>query len=170
MFWNRIKESIKQPGSTKSIHQKPDPNKQDNKSLPLVFLKRLVPIGRLSDRDLTELKATISHYKPGFIIFKLNEISATLTYIVKGQCFLESSNGNGYEIEASTFKSYYPLSSDYHSHSTAIAKTAVTTIHFPLDLLQKSNRNSRNPLLNIEDIPEDTADWEISAGRAKRLK
>jgi len=153
MFWNRKKKKIATETSSTEA------SKKTQKTLPLAFLKRLIPIGRLADADLLKLRVTLSHYKPGNIIFSQSESSDSLTYIIKGQCFLETNTGSGYEIDAATFKSCYPLSSHTHNLCTAIAKTDVSVIHFPQETLHHSSSTDiRNPLLNIEDIPESLAD------------
>ena len=171
MFWNRKKNTLnKNSLSNGTVENQASTRAEKDKQLPLSFLKRLIPICRLTDADLLDLKATISRYKPGDVIFKRNEPSELLSYIVKGHCFLESNNGSGYDIEASTFKSYYPLSSDYHNHCSAIAKSDVHLIHFPLSILQKSNPDNRNPLLNIEDIPDNCRDNQFFNAFCQQFK
>lgn len=153
MFWNRKKKKPSAPSSNTEA------SKKTQKALPLAFLKRLIPIGRLADADLLKLRVTLSHYQPGNIIFNQSESPDSLTYIIKGQCYIETSAGSGYEIDASTFKSCYPLSSHTHNQCTAIAKTGVSVIHFPQETLHHSSSSDiRNPLLNTEDIPDKLRD------------
>ncbi len=153
MFWNRTKEnsSNSKPSKTTEKTQK----QRVEKKVSVAFLKRLIPISQLSDSALQQLKITVSHYKAGEIIFNRSEISDSLIYIVKGHCFLETNKGSGLEIDSSTFKACYPLSSDSQHLNTAIAKTDVTVIHFPKNVLQQSNSNSHNPLTNHKDIPDN---------------
>jgi len=148
IFWRRNKPLSKQESATQS------PTNQRSVKLPLTFLKRLVPIGRLTDVELLQLRVKLIHYQPGEVIFNQDEKIQSLPYLIEGQCFLEHSNGNGYPVEASTFKAFYPLSSDYHSHCIAIAKTEVSIAYFSKNILQQSNGNVRNPLINREDIPD----------------
>ncbi len=148
MFWQKkTKNTLPSEAGKKTA---------DNlKTLPLKYLKRLIPIGRLTDDELKKLRVTLSHYKAGETIFTQSDSSDSLTYIVKGQCFLETNSGSGYDIDATTFKSCYPLSSHIHRQCTAIAKTDVSVIHLPQQTLQhSSNSDARNPLLNNADIPE----------------
>ncbi len=148
MFWPKKKKTTATPKAAKKIVG-------ESKSLPLSYLKRLIPIGRLADDELKKLRVTLSHYKAGETIFTQSESSDSLSYIVKGQCFLETNSGSGYDIDAKTFKSCYPLSSHVNRQCTAIAKTDVSVIHFPQQTLHhSSNSDSRNPLVKIADIPE----------------
>ena len=149
MFWNSTKKSPnKEQTSDKTVNRK-----VLSKSLPLSFLKRLIPIVQLSDADLQQLKITISHHKPGNIIFNRGEASDSLPYLIKGQCFIETSKGYGKEIDASTFKAFYPLSNDFLHQCTAIAKSEVSIIHFSNNTLQNCYTDPRNALLNSRDIP-----------------
>ena len=154
MLWNRKKKSSDKEHSS----DKTDSQQVLGKSLPLAFLKRLIPIGQLPDTDLQQLKATITCHKPGNIIFNRGTTSNSLPYLVKGQCFVETSNGNGNEIDASTFNAFYPLSNDSQHQCTAIAKSDVTIIHFPHKTIQNCYTDSRNALLNSKDIPENVRD------------
>ncbi len=153
MFWKKEKKS--EDHSNLSIASS---HTVKTTKLPLSFLKRLIPISHLADNELQQLKVTLSQYKPGDIIFKSGEISNSLCYIVKGQCYIETNNGSGYVIDSTSFKAYYPLSNDLKHPYTAIAKSDVKIIHFPHDILQHGYTNSRNALLNDEDIPEKLRD------------
>ncbi len=151
MFWNRKKENISKQ-STKQVVK--NQQQKIKKKIPLAFLKRLIPISNLSDSDLQQLQITASHYQAGDVIFNRCEFSDSLIYLVKGQCFLETSNGSGLVIDAATFNACYPLSSDTQYQVTAIAKTDVSIIHLSTTVLQQSNSNSHNPLINHKDIPK----------------
>ncbi len=158
MFWNQSKKTQDKKSNSEKPASVPSASDSTNKTstqLPLPFLKRLIPIGHLSDSELEQLKITFTRYKAGDIIFNRGETSNSVNYLVKGQCFLETSTGSGYEIDSSTFKAHYPLSSDSQHQCTAIAKSDVSIIHFPDNAIQSSYVNNRNALLNNEDIPEN---------------
>lgn len=144
MFWNRKKD----------IEKKPTEPQGKKLQLALPFLKRLVPIGNLPNTELQQLQITITKHEPGNVIFNRGETPESLSYLVEGLCFLESVNGTGYEIEASTLNAFYPLSNNTEHNCTAIAKSSVRVIHLPLEALERCNTNKRNPLLNSEDAPE----------------
>jgi HD-like signal output (HDOD) protein len=157
MFWNQ-KKTLNKNSSSDNFVSTPSVfnlKEKTNTKLPLSFLKRLVPIGHLPDNDLQKLKTTFSQYKPGDIIFNRGETSTSLNYIVKGQCFIEIDTGPGYKIDTSTLKAYYPLSSDSQHQCTAIAQSDVNIIGFPHNAIQNCYINTRNALLNNEDIPEN---------------
>jgi len=159
MFWNRTKKTTDKDQKSEDAPSEQSGNNAQrdhrvSKKIPLSFLKRLIPVSNLSDSDLQQLKFTLSQHKPGDIIFNRSESSDSLTYIIKGQCYIEASNGSGYEVDAATFKAYYPLSTDLQYQCTAIAKTDVNILHVPQSILRNSNTNHRNPLLNVTDISE----------------
>ncbi len=158
MFWNRVKKALSKDNSSKEAKTASSSAKDTShiiKKIPLPFLKRLIPVGHLPDQELQQLETSLSRHPPGEVIFKLNDTSNSLPYLVKGQCYVEICNGDGYEVDASTFKAHYPLSNDSQFQCTIIAKSAVSILHLPANTLNKSNSHSRNPLLNTEDIPEN---------------
>ena len=158
MFWKHTKKpSNKIYTADQKVKSQPLNSEQETKprkKLPVSFLKRLIPIGNLADTTLQELTATVSHHQAGEIVFQQHKPATSLPYLVKGQVFVEMNNGSGYEIDSDSLKAHYPLSCDSFYQCTAIAKSKVSIIHFPLNTVQKNNTESRNPLLNLEDIPE----------------
>lgn len=157
MLWNRAKniftkKSSENIDSTVSSDHKESPRVITKTPLP--FLKRLIPIGSLPDADLLLLKTSISHHTPGDIICSLNDKPDSLPYLVKGKCYVEISNGAGYEVDASTFKALYPLNSNVQSLCTVTAKSDASILHFPLNNINQNN-SPRNPLINEEDIPDN---------------
>ena len=154
MLWNRKK---KLP-DTEHTSAKTENQEGSSKTVPLSFLKRLIPIGHLPDADLQQLKITITQHKPGNIIFNQGESSNSLPYLVKGECYIETSKGYGNKIEASTFKAFYPLSNASQHQCTAIAKSDVSIIHFSHNILQNCYTDPRNALLNSSDIPAKLRD------------
>lgn len=158
MFWNRTKKTPdKSSLAEQKISNQPLNSEQETKpqkKLPLSFLKRLIPIGHLADETLKKLTVTVSHHKAGEVIFQQHQTATSLPYLVKGQVYAEMNNGSGYEIDSSSFKAYYPLSNDSLYQCTAIAKSNASIIHFPINTLQQNNTETRNPLLNLQDIPE----------------
>ncbi|MFW5443904.1 MAG: hypothetical protein ACKE51_06335 [Methylococcaceae bacterium] len=83
MFWNKSKKS--QPNNSPPVTAA---SAAKTTKLPLSFLKRLIPINHLADNELLQLKITLSKHNPGDIIFNHNEPSNSLSYIVKGQCYI----------------------------------------------------------------------------------
>ncbi len=158
MIWNLIKKKI-QDENKSHVESIEDPDTASNYSykrikLPLQFLKRLIPISNLPDHDIQQLEITMSRHKPGDVIFNRGDIASQFSYIIKGQCFIEASNGHGYEVDPSILKALYPLSNDTHHQCAAIAKSNVSLIHFSHDILHHCYINPHNALLNVEDIPE----------------
>ena len=161
MFWNRKKKEIHEQTAADNTPDRLIPAKESEgseKKLSLLFLKRLIPISGLPDEELQQLKAIISHFEPGDIIFNRGEMSDSLSYIIKGKCYVEASNGSGYEVDASTFKACYPLSGSSTYECTAIARSDVSIVQFSRSVIIQGNFSSRNPLLNNEDIPEKLRD------------
>ena len=138
----------------------PTPKKEVNPALkvttqiPVNYLKRLIPIGQLPTQELQKLEIRIAHFKPGGVIFHRGELTELLPYIAKGKVYLETGDGNGYEITTQTFKALYPLSSEQQHQMTAIAKSDVSIIYVPNIALKRSNQLNINPLLTNDDTPD----------------
>ncbi len=163
MLWNRAKNIFTKKSSINIDSSPSSSTKEPSRvitKIPLPFLKRLIPIGRLPDSDLQLLKTSISQHMPGDIICSLNDKPDSSPYLVKGKCYVETSNGAGYEVDASTFKALYPLNSNVQSLCTVTAKSDASILHFSLSNINHSN-SSRNPLINDEDIPENLKDNEF---------
>lgn len=150
MFWKIFKK----------LANKPEPvNETQNGSkinLPLVFLQKLIPIGDLPVNDLNTLNVTLRTFNPGDIIFNRGDSDDVLTYLYTGEVFLEAINGNGYSVDATTFKACYPLSTNVEHRFSAIAKSPVGILYLPLAILQRSSTAAfvNNPLINTKDVPE----------------
>jgi len=156
MFWNRVKKIIKKDdiSNDEGFSESDSIASPVVKKIPLSFLKTLVPINDLSDGELQKLELGVSSHAPGDVIFKINGKSNSIPYLIKGQCYVESSNGSGQLMNSSTFKAHYPLSNSQNFQCTVIAKSDVKILHFPINILNLSRQHIRNPLLNSQDIPE----------------
>jgi len=160
MFWNRVKKIIKKDGLSNDdgFLESDSVASPVIKKIPLGFLKTLVPINDLSDDELQKLELGVSSHAPGDVIFKINEKSNSIPYLIKGQCYIETGSGTGQLINASTFKALYPLTNSKNFQCTVIAKSDVKILHFPANILNLSSQHIRNPLLNSQDIPENLVD------------
>ncbi len=156
MFWNRVKKIIKKDDLANDEGLSADDNitRIVTKKIPIDFLKTLVPINDLSDDELQKLELGVSSHAPGDVIFKINGKSNSIPYLIKGQCYVESSNGSGQLMNSSTFKALYPLTNGRKLQCTVIAKSEVKILHFPANVLNLSSQRIRNPLLNSQDIPD----------------
>lgn len=152
MFWKAFKKT-----ATKTEAAQPQ---IEGEALPLAFLTKLIPIGSLPTAQLQKIKARIYSYAPGDIVFNRGEAAEYLLYLLSGSVYLEAPNGNGYSVEADTFKACYPLSGHDEHLFVAIAKTPCKIAYLPLSLLQRGGKatNAHNPLLNARDIPPALAD------------
>jgi len=144
MFWNFFRRKST-PALDSSIEKKYKPE-IDYKPLPVrkvvnipvSFLNKLIPVSQLLDgKDMQQLQITAANFLPGSIIFNRGTESDSLTYIVKGQVYMESNNGSIQEIFSGSFKALYPLSAGKQHCMTAIAKTDATVIYIPLSALIK---------------------------------
>lgn len=124
-------------------------------NLPVAFLEKLIPIGQLPADELNALNVIVRHFNPGDIIFNRGDSDDVLSYLYKGEVFLEAINGNGYSVDATTFKAYYPLSTNIEHRFSAIAKSPVEVIYLPLTTLQRSSTAAftNNQLINPKDVP-----------------
>lgn len=157
MFWNFLKKkpSAEQPPKTVAksplVTPEPSPVLKITTQVPINYLKRLIPIGQLPTGELQQLEIRIAHFKPGAIIFHRGELTELLPYIAKGKVYLETADGQGYEITTQTFKALYPLSSEQQHQMTAIAKSEVSIIYVPNTALQRSHQHQINPLLEQDE-------------------
>lgn len=149
MFWQifskkppsgKTRTNISENAST--AKSQPAESGQDRESvrLPMALLKKLMPIGQLSNAELGQLSIHVSHFPAGSIIFKIAATSNALIYLIEGNAYLEAGNGSGYEIAAGTLKALYPLSNGARHNMTAFARSAATVIYIPQEAMQLSNR------------------------------
>ncbi len=96
------------------------------------LLKRLIPIGILSQQEFASLAISTSSYQAGEIIFKQNQSANTINYLVSGSVYIETSGDYGIAIEENTFHALYPLSSGSFRNATAIARKESTILNIPL--------------------------------------
>lgn len=153
MFWNRSKKTKKsdQPsglGKTTPITDK----------IPSSFFQGLVPVGDMPDSEIQQFELRESRHVSGDVIFGHNEDSYSVPYLLKGECYVETLNGSGYQVKAGSFKALYPLSNGQLFQCNVVAKSKVTIVHFPANILSLSGQHIRNPLLNSQDIPENLID------------
>ena len=134
--------------------------------LPLEFLQKLIPAGRLPPSELLKLNTSLRQFTPGEVIFTRGEGAESILYLHSGQVYMESSNGFGYIVDASTFKACFPLSTHTEHSFSAIAKTNVQIAYLPLSVLQASSGiiiNS-NPLIHHADIPPSLTNNQFFLG------
>ncbi|MCK9609102.1 MAG: HDOD domain-containing protein [Methylomonas sp.] len=157
MFWKFFKKTA-DPSETN-----PKSSLGTKTTLPLAFLQKLVPVGKLSPEELKALNVSIEHFTPGQIIFNRGENADALMYLYSGNVFLEATNGSGYAVDENTFTAYHPLSSHADHHFTAIAKSAAQIAYLPLSVLQHSNNAAltHNPLFNATAIPPELSDSDF---------
>lgn len=92
----------------------------------------------MPDDELEQLELGISSHSHGNVIFKINEESNSVPYLIQGKCQEEVSNGSGYPLNAKTFKSLYPLTNSRQFQCTVIAKSDVNILYFPANVLHLS--------------------------------
>jgi HD-like signal output (HDOD) protein len=150
MRWNFFKKAENAGNSSeteKSVKRYATP--------PLSFFKNLIPICDLPENRLLSLQVAYRKFHPGENIFTRGDQIEWLAYVTKGIIFMEASNGAGYQVDATTFKACYPLSTGSEHKFSAIAKSDVTVIYFPLNLLQDTQARNNNPLLNPAEVPAE---------------
>lgn len=150
MFWKFLKKSVAKPAAPANTAQN-----GSNITLSLDYLQKLIPIGDLPADELQALAATQFSFNPGEIIFNRGDSADGLIYLYAGEVYLEAINGSGYSVDASTFKAYYPLSTNTEHLFSAIAKSPVRIVCLPLSILQRRSTAAfiANPLINSEDMP-----------------
>lgn len=159
-FFDSLKQQLGKHSTRVKSPQQTDGNEPSEGSeyqAPLDYLKQLVPIGKLEDRQLMELKITRLSYEPGAIIFNRGETAESLIYLVSGEVYLETAGKQNLTIEAGTFDALHPLSCGDIRCATAICKKRSEVIYVPkiaIDLFrQRYNINPKRLL----DLPEQYA-------------
>jgi len=94
----------------------------------------------LTEAELNALPITLTHFKPGQIIFNRGDYFDSLSYLYNGDVFLESSSDHGQLVESGIFKASYPLSPHNIHPFTAIAKTQTSIACMPLSLLETGSQ------------------------------
>jgi len=116
-----------------------------NNELSLGLLKQLIPVRNLSDDKLESfsLEHKPEHLPKGHTLFKVNEPSKIVIYLLKGTVSLSDKNGKDFTIEASELKAKFPLSSGLKHTTTAIAKSEISILRVSQKVmainLEKSN-------------------------------
>ncbi|NOT13793.1 MAG: HDOD domain-containing protein [Methylococcaceae bacterium] len=99
-------------------------------SITVETLKRLIPIRGFSDEILqafaTEHKSEV--YSKKTVLFRINDTTDSILYLLKGTIVLSDDKGNTYEVEAEAAKAKFPLSSGTKHTTTALAKTEVSLL------------------------------------------
>ncbi len=170
MFW-QIFSKKSPPGKTRTnTGEKTSPAKPritdtgtDSKAvrLPIPLLKKLMPIGQLSEAELGQLRIHDTHFPAGSIIFKNAETCNFLIYLLEGSVYLEAGNGSGYEITAGTLKALYPLSNGARHNMTAFARSPATVMYVPQQAMQLANRLEGLLFTDEIGIPEKLRDNEF---------
>ncbi|MGZ3752060.1 MAG: HDOD domain-containing protein [Mucilaginibacter sp.] len=136
MFWNFFKKKSPQP------HQKNNESRTKpaleikqllprNVDIPVSFLKTLQPISQLlNEKDIQQLQVTTANFAHSSVIFNEHTKVDSLIYVIKGNVYLEESNGSAQEIVGGSFKALYPLYG-----MTAIARSDVTVIYISQTIL-----------------------------------
>jgi HD-like signal output (HDOD) protein len=124
-------------------------------ALPLAFLQKLIPVGELPADELRDLKASLRRFEADEVVFSRGDVSSDLIYLYEGEIYLESVNGNGYLIDASTFKACYPVSTSTEQRFTAIARTSAKVAYLPLSVLKRSSAAAfvNQPSITPVDVP-----------------
>lgn len=160
MFWKFLKKTNENGRISKTSTD------AAKTKLPLFFLKKLIPLGELIDTELQTLDASLRSFSPGQIIFNRGESPDYLLYLYSGNVFLEAANGNGYTVDESTFKAYYPLSTHTEHQFNAIAKSTTQIAYLPLSTLQNCSKAAEinNPLINTKNTPPNLVNSEFFQG------
>lgn len=148
------------------ITQSSQPATFDTSRISLSFLEKLIPIGSLGASELQNLPLTIRSFNPGEVIFNRGESNDQLSYLYRGEVFLDTLEGNGFNVEESVFRACYPLSNHNQHSFTAIAKAPTEILYLPLAALRRSSdlANHQNPLINPDDVPAELLNCRLFSG------
>lgn len=162
MFFNLFKKSGQDQEQKQAFEDKPPKPvesapavavKHKPVSLPLEFLSRLIPIGKLPTEALEKLPLHAATFAPGATIFKQGTYNDSLIYLVKGIVYLEAPNGSGQEITTGTLKALCPLTFGAKHQLTAFAKSEVMVIYVGSDQVSGKPKPRANFLADPELAP-----------------
>jgi HD-like signal output (HDOD) protein len=166
MLWNFFKKSTEKQETSKVAEN------ASQIKLPLDYMQKIIPIGELPIEELQTLKPTILSFNPGEIIFNRGDKADELSYLYSGEVYLEAVNGSGYSVADSTFKAYYPLSTHTEHRFSAIAKTPVKVIYFPLSTLKRGSVAAyvNDPLISLKAVPGTIKYCDLFTGFSKAFR
>ncbi len=130
----KLFNALLKPSSKHNDHKRIAPGSADTQKQykgSIKTLLRLVPVGKLGEKQLRQLNVYQVTYQPGEIIFNRGEIAESLVYLMKGQVYIETTGKQNLLIEEQTFDAFHPLSSGEYRNSTAICKTQCIVLFFP---------------------------------------
>ncbi|MGZ4957970.1 MAG: HDOD domain-containing protein [Methylomonas sp.] len=150
MLWNLFKKRATDDTSA------PVPKKIGaTTQIPLAYLQKLIPIGKLPVEKLRALPIILRSYNPGEMIFTRGDQTDLLPYLLEGEVYLEAGSGHGFGVESSTFKAHYPLSTDREHKFSAFAKTSSRVVFLPLSALSTDAVHLDNLPICPSDVPEE---------------
>ncbi len=128
-----------------------------NEKLTLEVLKNLIPIRNLSNDKLESfaLKHKAEVLPKGQVVFKLNEPSKTVIFLLKGTVSLEDESGKTFDISASEVKAKFPLSSGLKYTTTATAKTKINILRVSHKVMAIGSEKHNSAKLLIPDNLKD---------------
>ncbi len=155
MFWKFFKKSKAREASAAT------PSKigtTTTTQIPLAFLQQLIPIGTLPSDKLRALPIILRSFNPGETIFTRGDQTELMPYLMEGEVYLEAGSGDGFSVEASTFKAAHPLSTDREHKFSAFAKTPSRVVFLPLYALPTNDTHLDNPPICPSDVPPELRD------------
>lgn len=159
MVWNIFKKKSAELNLSPQTNENSSNSTEHNPvagevfNVSLSYLAKLIPIGKLPDSVLQELKVRLLQFKPGKIVFQQGMATDCIFYLVKGKIYLEAVNGSGRRIEANTMAAYYPLSNGKIHQFTAIAESDAKVISIPRNEILEEKEENKTVSSELE-IPE----------------
>jgi HD-like signal output (HDOD) protein len=122
------------------------------------ILQTLIPIRAYSEEILQAFAS--NHQSEVFpkkaVLFRVNEVTDSIMYLLKGTISLSDDSGNTYEVTEGSAKAKFPLSSGTIHTTTATAKTDVSILRVPQKIM--SSRQQTLTELTELIIPEKLAE------------
>lgn len=139
-------------------NESPDSSTGAVENISVGILQTLIPIRTYSEEILQAFASNHQSevYPKKAVLFRLNEATDSIMYLLKGTITLSDDNGNSYEVTAGSAKAKFPLSSGTIHTTTATAKTDVSILRVP----QKIMTARQQTLTEFTElvIPEELAE------------
>jgi len=139
-------------------NESPGSNPAAVENISVAILQTLIPIRTYSEEILQAFAS--NHQSEVFptktVLFRLNDVTDSIMYLLKGSITLSDDGGHSYEVTAGTAKAKFPLSSGTIHTTTATAKTDVSILRVP----QKIMSTRQQTLTEFTDlaIPDELAE------------
>ncbi|MDP2902940.1 MAG: HDOD domain-containing protein [Methylovulum sp.] len=150
------------PVSTDNPFQCSKPVTVSNQKHPLTLLKKFAPLREFDDLYVENLEQQTLTYTAGSVIFRLGQKRNAVFYLLQGSIEFQPNGDGRYQLTHDSSLADLPLDSGKTFGATAIAKTDVTVLAIPGNIIQMWTNKSREQVYSVKllelELPEQITD------------